>query len=59
MEDELALKLALPDAVSKVPRITPAEQLRLTTKMCVALRVALFDLAEQLDTLLDGQIKPE
>lgn len=58
MAHPLALELAKPD-VSHLPNLTRAELAELVAQMAKALRVTLFDLAEQLDVLLDGQVKPE
>jgi hypothetical protein len=59
MSHPLAVDLAQPDVAATLPTLTQAEWLALTSQMAQALRVALFDLAEQLDALLGGQVESE
>ncbi len=59
MANPLAVDLAQPDVVATLPNLTQAEWVNLISHMSQAVRAALFDLAEQLDALLSGQIKPE
>jgi hypothetical protein len=59
MSHPLAMDLAQPEVAATIPNLTHEEWLALTSQMAQALRVALFDLAEQIDALLGGQIKPE
>lgn len=59
MSHPLAVDLAQPEIAASIPKLSQAEWLALTSHMAQALREALFDLADQLDSLLGGQIKPE
>jgi hypothetical protein len=59
MQNPLALDLAQPEIAATYPTLTIEETASLALYMAGALRTALFDLAEQLDALLDGQVKPE
>jgi hypothetical protein len=59
MEWPMAVELAKPEARENPPRLTQDEWLTMTSHMAQALRVVVFDLAEQIDILLGGQIKPK
>jgi hypothetical protein len=59
MEDPTAMRLAGPEPPDSQPDLTETERVMVTAYMAKALRVALFDLAEQLDTLLGRHLKPE
>jgi hypothetical protein len=59
MSHPLAVDLAQPDIAATLPTLTQDEWLSLTSHMAQATRIALFDLAEQLDALLGGKVKPE
>ena len=54
----VARLLAYPEGIEQVRPLSAEDQLQLAWKMAEALRIALFDLAEQLDVLLGGQVEP-
>jgi hypothetical protein len=54
-----AALLAQPELIEEMPDVTLEEQVDIALFMGMALRNALFDLAEQLDTLLGTHAEPE
>lgn len=51
--------MADPATARTVGRLSPEDRMQIAWKMAEATRIALFDLAEQIDVLRGGQIKPE
>lgn len=56
---ELVFSDVIDQQRAAVAALTFEERVEIAWQMGISLRVALFDLAEQVDLLLGGQIKPE